>query len=108
MFSIFLGDKENIASNLFLDVTQEFETLLKELKYMSGYNITRDASFLDFIDRVGNLDNLTAPLQSHPWLNLFIPKSAIFDFNAGVLAGMLPRLNETSGLFILYPFNRNK
>ncbi|XP_057765947.1 cytokinin dehydrogenase 4-like [Salvia miltiorrhiza] len=89
-------------------IDEEFETLLKELKYMSGYNMTTDASFVDFIARVGNLDNETPPLQSHPWLNLFIPKSGIFDFNAGVLAGMLPKLNHTSGIFIFYPLNRNK
>ena len=75
---------------------------------MSGYNATTDASFVEFIDESGDIDNGTPPLPSHPWLNLFIPKSTIVEFNAGVLAGMLPKLNDTSGIFIFYPFNRNK
>ncbi|XP_047945224.1 cytokinin dehydrogenase 4-like [Salvia hispanica] len=95
-------------NNTAATIDQEFDTLLKELKYMSGYNATTDASFVEFIDESGDIDNGTPPLPSHPWLNLFIPKSTIVEFNAGVLAGMLPKLNDTSGIFIFYPFNRNK
>ncbi|XP_047942542.1 cytokinin dehydrogenase 2-like [Salvia hispanica] len=100
-------------NNTAATIDQEFDTLLKELKYMSGYNVTTDASFVEFINRLGDLDNGTPPLPSHPWINLFIPKSSIVEFNAGVLAGMLPKLNdpklnETFGIFIFYPFNRNK
>ncbi|KAI3443628.1 hypothetical protein Pfo_000293 [Paulownia fortunei] len=89
-------------------IDKEFQMLLKELNFIPGFIFSTDVSLFDFLSRVGNLDNQKGPLESHPWLNLFVPKSRIFDFNAGVLATMIPRLNETSGLFILYPFNRKK
>ncbi|KAL8456473.1 hypothetical protein ACS0TY_034622 [Phlomoides rotata] len=89
-------------------IDEEFKMLVEELNFNEGLIFSRDASLLDFLNRVGDLDNSNGPLQSHPWLNLFIPKSGIYDFNAGVLATMLPRLNHTSDVFIFYPFNRNK
>ncbi|KAL3654827.1 Cytokinin dehydrogenase [Castilleja foliolosa] len=90
-------------------IDEEFGKLLEELNFIKGLNFSTDVSFFDFIHRVGNLDTpKMGSLLSHPWLNLFIPKSRIFEFNKLVLAGMLPRLSHTSGLFIFYPLNKNK
>ncbi|KAL3623174.1 Cytokinin dehydrogenase [Castilleja foliolosa] len=95
-------DNQTVASN-------QFESLHNSLSFTKGLNFSIDAPFFDFIYRVGDLDvPEKGSLLSHPWLNLFIPKSNIFDFNKLVLAGMLPRLNQTSGLFIFYPMNKNK
>ncbi|PIN02728.1 Proteins containing the FAD binding domain [Handroanthus impetiginosus] len=88
-------------------IDQEFQKLLKELNFIPELIFSTDASLFDFLARVPILIN-DKGLESHPWLNLFIPKSRISDFNDGVLATMLPRLNETAGLYIFYPVNRNK
>ncbi|GLT79091.1 hypothetical protein SLA2020_505970 [Shorea laevis] len=44
----------------------------------------------------------------HPWLNLFIPKSQIENFNEGVFRNIVLIRNITSGLVLVYPMNRNK
>ncbi|GFP80240.1 cytokinin dehydrogenase 2 [Phtheirospermum japonicum] len=91
-------------------INEEFQTLHKKLNFIKGLNFSKDASFFNFLDRVGNLDIPTrGSLQPHPWLNLFIPKSRIFDFNERVLVGMLPRrLSQTPGIFIFYPLNNKR
>ncbi|XP_020553288.1 cytokinin dehydrogenase 3-like isoform X2 [Sesamum indicum] len=88
-------------------IDKDFETLLKELNYNPEFIFRTDTSLFDFLHRIGDLDSPTGPLDSHPWLNLFIPKSRISDFNAGVLATLLPKLNESSTI-LFYPFNRKK
>ncbi|XP_051132114.1 cytokinin dehydrogenase 4-like [Andrographis paniculata] len=89
---------------------KEFERLLKQLSFIPSFIFSRDASYFEFLTRVSNLGNLPAPIPFHPWLNLFIPKSRISDFNAAVLAGMLPTLPhpDPSTVYIFYPLNRNK
>ncbi|KAL0410483.1 UNVERIFIED_CONTAM: Cytokinin dehydrogenase 3 [Sesamum latifolium] len=89
-------------------IDKDFETLLKELNFNPEFIFSADTSLFDFLHRVGDLDSPTGPLESHPWLNLFIPKSRISDFNAGVLATLLPKLNDSSPLLIFYPLNRKK
>ncbi|KAK4415690.1 Cytokinin dehydrogenase 3 [Sesamum alatum] len=89
-------------------IDKDFETLLKELNFIPGLIFSADTSLFDFLNRVGDLDSPTGPLEAHPWLNLFIPKSQISDFNAGVLASLFPKLNEPSGIFLFYPLNRKK
>ncbi|GFP80237.1 cytokinin dehydrogenase 4 [Phtheirospermum japonicum] len=91
-------------------INEEFETLHNKLSFIKGLNFSKDATFFSFLDRVGNLDTPEmGSLLSHPWLNLFIPKSGILDFNENVLAGMLPsRLSSTPGLYIFYPLNKTR
>ncbi|XP_051131233.1 cytokinin dehydrogenase 2-like [Andrographis paniculata] len=90
-------------------IDKEFERLLKQLSFIPSFVFSRDVSYFDFLTRLPNLDNLPAPIPFHPWLNLFIPKSRISDFNAAVLAGMLPTLPPNpSAFYLLYPTNRNK
>ncbi|KAL3654825.1 Cytokinin dehydrogenase 1, FAD and cytokinin binding [Castilleja foliolosa] len=90
-------------------IDAEFQKLLNELNFNKGLNFSTDASFFDFITRVINLDTPeTGALLPHIWLNLFIPKSGISDFNRLVLAGMLPRFSDNPGVLIFYPVNKNK
>ncbi|KAE8654022.1 Cytokinin dehydrogenase 5 [Hibiscus syriacus] len=42
----------------------------------------------------------------HPWLNLFIPKSKIAEFDKGVFRGILG--NRTSGPILIYRMNKDK
>lgn len=91
-------------------VDQEIETLLKKLKYIPASVFTTDLPYVDFLDRVHKAE---LKLRSkgfwevpHPWLNLFVPKSRIADFDKGVFKGILG--NKTSGPILIYPMNKNK
>ncbi|KAL9263661.1 Cytokinin dehydrogenase 5-like protein [Drosera capensis] len=91
-------------------VNQEIETLMKRLRYIPGSEFTSDVSYVDFLDRVHKAE---LKLRSkglwdvpHPWLNLFVPKSKISEFDRGVFKGILG--NKTSGPILIYPMNKNK
>ncbi|KAK9108926.1 hypothetical protein Sjap_016986 [Stephania japonica] len=91
-------------------VDQEVEALLKKLNYIPSSVFTSDLPYVDFLDRVRKAE---LKLRSkglwevpHPWLNLFVPKSRIVDFNKGVFKGILG--NKTSGPILIYPMNKNK
>ncbi|KAL0426887.1 UNVERIFIED_CONTAM: Cytokinin dehydrogenase 3 [Sesamum latifolium] len=99
---------DNLTANT---IDKEFDVILEELNFIPGLIFRRDVSLVDFLNRVGNLDDGREELEGddvHPWLNLFIPKSRIHDFYDGVLQNMIPRLTKTPGLFIFYPLNAKK
>ncbi|XP_022761339.1 cytokinin dehydrogenase 5-like isoform X2 [Durio zibethinus] len=89
---------------------QEVESLLKKLNFIPTSVFTTDLLYVDFLDRVHKAE---LKLRSkglwevpHPWLNLFVPKSKIADFDKGVFKGILG--NKTSGPILIYPMNKNK
>ncbi|KAJ0823954.1 putative cytokinin dehydrogenase [Helianthus debilis subsp. tardiflorus] len=91
-------------------IDQEVEALLKKLNYIPASMFTTDLPYVDFLDRVHTAE---LKLRSkglwevpHPWLNLFVPKSRIDDFDKGVFKGILG--NKTSGPILIYPMNKNK
>lgn len=91
-------------------VDQEVEALLRKLSYIPSTVFTTDLPYVDFLDRVHKAE---LKLRSkglwdvpHPWLNLFVPKSRIADFDKGVFKGILG--NKTSGPILIYPINGNK
>ncbi|GKA47976.1 cytokinin dehydrogenase 5-like protein [Tanacetum coccineum] len=91
-------------------IDQEVEGLLKKLNYIPASEFTTNLPYVDFLDRVHKAE---LKLRSkglwdvpHPWLNLFVPKSRIDDFDKGVFKGILG--NKTSGPILIYPMNRNK
>ncbi|KAI3762805.1 hypothetical protein L1987_53246 [Smallanthus sonchifolius] len=91
-------------------IDQEVEALLKKLNYIPASVFTTDLPYVDFLDRVHKAE---LKLRSkglwdvpHPWLNLFVPKSRIADFDQGVFKGILG--NKTSGPILIYPMNKNK
>ncbi|XP_020534804.1 cytokinin dehydrogenase 5 isoform X2 [Jatropha curcas] len=92
------------------NIDQEVESLLKKLNFIPSSVFTTDLPYVDFLDRVHKAE---LKLRSkglwdvpHPWLNLFVPKSRIADFDNGVFKGILG--NKTSGPILIYPMNRNK
>ncbi|KAK2977395.1 hypothetical protein RJ640_007681 [Escallonia rubra] len=92
-------------------VDEELRMLLKELNFIPGFIFMKDASFIDFLNRVRSEElSLAKGLWDvpHPWLNLFVPKSGIMDFNAGVLVHIIHKQNKTSGPILVYPINRQK
>ncbi|KAJ8772622.1 hypothetical protein K2173_027799 [Erythroxylum novogranatense] len=91
-------------------IDQEVESLLKKLNFIPTSVFTTDLPYLDFLDRVHKAE---MKLRSkglwevpHPWLNLFVPRSRIADFDKGVFKGILG--NKTSGPILIYPMNKNK
>ncbi|CAN4093914.1 unnamed protein product [Withania somnifera] len=91
-------------------IDQEIEILMKKLNYIPASVFTTDLPYVDFLDRVHKAE---LKLRSkglwdvpHPWLNLFIPKSRIAEFDKGVFKGILG--NKTSGPILIYPVNKNK
>ncbi|KAL0426889.1 UNVERIFIED_CONTAM: Cytokinin dehydrogenase 3 [Sesamum latifolium] len=84
--------------------TREVELLVKDLNFIPGFVFNKDVSFVDFLTRVGsggekeeeNSDR-QLEMETHPWLNLFLPKSRIMDFNDAVFVNIIRRHNHTSG-----------
>ncbi|PON48728.1 Cytokinin oxidase [Trema orientale] len=93
-------------------VDKVLKLLLKGLNYDPGFMFEKDVSYMDFLDRVrgGELKLQSQGLWEvpHPWLNLFIPKTHVSDFNTGVFREIVLKRNITTGPVLLYPMNRNK
>ncbi|KAL6572791.1 Cytokinin dehydrogenase 5 [Orobanche minor] len=89
---------------------QEVEALLKKLNFIPASVFMTELPYVDFLDRVHKAElKLRAKNLwdvPHPWLNLFVPRSRIEDFNRGVFKGILG--NNTSGPILIYPMNKNK
>jgi len=86
--------------------------LLKGLSFVAGFMFEKDVSFVDFLNRVRSGEQ---KLHSqglwdvpHPWLNLFLPKSRILEFNKGVFHDLVLKRNITTGVVLFYPMNRKK
>ncbi|PNY17300.1 cytokinin dehydrogenase 5-like protein [Trifolium pratense] len=90
-------------------VDEEIQGLLKKLDFIPTSVFTTDVPYVDFLNRVhkAELKLRSKGLWeiSHPWLNLFVPKSRIEDFDKGVFKGILE--NKTSGPILIYPMNKN-
>ncbi|XP_062149292.1 cytokinin dehydrogenase 3-like [Alnus glutinosa] len=94
---------------------EELQVLFKGLSFITGFTFEKDVSYVDFVNRTGKMEDdskLTHPdgvgPTSHPWLNLFVPKSQISGFNSGVFKDIVLKRNITTGLVLFYPMNRNK
>ncbi|OIW20469.1 hypothetical protein TanjilG_11870 [Lupinus angustifolius] len=93
-------------------VDKEVENLVQGLKFVPTFQFEKDVSYEEFLNRV-HADEVILRSKGlwdvpHPWLNMFIPSSRISDFNEGVFKGIILKQNISSGIFILYPMNRNK
>ncbi|XP_031382892.1 cytokinin dehydrogenase 3-like [Punica granatum] len=93
-------------------VDMDLENLFRGLGHTPGFRYKKDVSYVEFLNRVrvGELQLRSQGLWDvpHPWLNLFLPKSHISDFNEGVFRNIILKNNITTGLVLFYPMNRNK
>ncbi|XP_014507602.1 cytokinin dehydrogenase 3 [Vigna radiata var. radiata] len=94
------------------NLDKEIQVLLQGLAYIPGFYYEKNVSYVEFLNRVrsGELKLQSQGLWEvpHPWLNLFIPKSQILDFNSGVFRDIILKRNISSGPVLVYPMNRNK
>lgn len=91
---------------------QELQLLLTQLNFNPGFVFKKDVSFIDFLNRV-RAGELYLKSQGqwdvpHPWLNLFVPKSRIMDFHAGVFINIIQAQNKSTGPILVYPTSRKK
>ncbi|XP_038879415.1 cytokinin dehydrogenase 2-like [Benincasa hispida] len=93
-------------------IDQEVEKLLRGLSFEAGMKFIKDASYEEFLDRVHTDEVALTALGlwdvPHPWMNLFVPKSRIADFDSGVFRGIIQKRNLTSGVFLFYPMFKSK
>ncbi|CAH9101871.1 unnamed protein product [Cuscuta epithymum] len=82
------------------DQNQEelLEGLMGDLEYVKGMKFKKEMAYFEFLNRVTSKD--LEPQEnglwkaSHPWLNLFVPKSSISDFNSGVFESIILKHNK--------------
>ncbi len=84
--------------------------MLAPLNYIQSLRFTTDVSYFQFLNRIHDVE---LSLSSHglwdvphPWLNLFIPRSSILDFNTKVFKQLINQ--DFSGPILVYPVNRDK
>lgn len=90
---------------------EEIKTLLEFLHFIPSSVFTMDLSYMDFLNRVhvGELKLRSKGMWDvpHPWLNLFVPKAKIADFDLAVFkSGILQ--NPSNGPIIIFPLNRSR
>nr|ADB45878.1 cytokinin oxidase/dehydrogenase [Bambusa oldhamii] len=92
-------------------VDQELRSVIDELRFEKGFAFVRDASYVEFLDRVYGaevaLEKVGQWRVPHPWLNMFVPRSRIADFDRGVFRGILQG-TDIAGPLIVYPVNKSK
>ena len=91
------------------DCLQIIESLLSKLRFIKGLQFSVDLSYVDFLYRVhaeevSDRDNgiWYAP---HAWLNLFVPKSKLVEFDRKVFKDIL--IKGVDGIIIVYPIKRS-
>ncbi|KAH6761693.1 cytokinin oxidase 3 [Perilla frutescens var. hirtella] len=90
-------------------IDQEVELMVKDLSFIPGLVFKKDVAHVDFLNRVGSMEKQHMNWDNaHPWLNLFLPKSRIMDFNDGVFVNIIRRHNRTSGPILFYPLLKQK
>ncbi|CAN4094493.1 unnamed protein product [Withania somnifera] len=90
-------------------IDEELKKLLEGLKYLGDFMFKKDVTFVEFLNRVrsGELELQSKGMWDvpHPWLNLFVPKSNIMQFNVAVFEDIILRQNKTTGPILVYPTN---
>ncbi|XP_076926206.1 cytokinin dehydrogenase 2-like [Bidens hawaiensis] len=93
-------------------IEEEIQMIFNTLNVNLGLIFNKDVTFFDFLNRVRSeelvLQSLGLWEVPHPWLNLFVPRSRIADFNQGVLVDIVQKQSLCSGPFLIYPINRKK
>ncbi|CAL4889120.1 unnamed protein product [Urochloa decumbens] len=94
-----------------LNSLQKMEALLRQLSFEPGFVLAKDVTYVQFLDRVCEEERVLRSAGvwdvPHPWLNLFIPRSRILDFDAGVFKCIFRDANP-AGRILMYPMNKDR
>ncbi|XP_027769668.1 cytokinin dehydrogenase 3-like [Solanum pennellii] len=93
-------------------IDEELKKLVQGLNYLGGFMYKKDVTFVEFLNRVrkGQIELELKGMWDvpHPWLNLFVPKSNIMQFNAAVFEDIIIRQNKPTGPILVYPTTRKR
>ncbi|XP_068640146.1 cytokinin dehydrogenase 3-like [Aristolochia californica] len=92
------------------DADQVVEAIAKHLNFMPARIYKVEVSYFDFLNRV-RMEELSLKRRglwdvSHPWLNMFVPRSGIKKFTELLLDTISPDTFE--GPILIYPILRDK
>ncbi|XP_068645874.1 cytokinin dehydrogenase 3-like [Aristolochia californica] len=92
------------------DADQVVEDIAKHLNFMPSRIYSVEVSYFDFLNRV-RMEELSLKSRglwdvSHPWLNMFVPRSGIKRFTELLLDTISP--DTFGGPILLYPILRDK
>ncbi|KAK7265377.1 hypothetical protein RJT34_32996 [Clitoria ternatea] len=93
-------------------VDEDVKVLTQGLNFVQTFMFEKDVTYEEFLNRVHS-EEVALRAQGlwdvpHPWLNLFVPASRIFDFDDRVFKGIILKQNISAGLVLVYPTNRTK
>ncbi|KAJ3686519.1 hypothetical protein LUZ61_015683 [Rhynchospora tenuis] len=90
---------------------QNINILLEELHYLPGFEFRTDLPLLNFLNRLYYIQLKQTPLGlwyvPHPWLDLFVPKSKVLEFDSRIFKSILNG-STTAGTILIFPMNRTK
>ena len=89
---------------------QTVERMLAPLSFIPTLIFTTDVPYAKFLNRLHDVE-LNLASQGlwdvpHPWLNLFVPRSAIASFDALIFKHMIK--GDFSGPILIYPLRRER
>lgn len=83
--------------------------LLADLHALPGTTVINDSSYFDFTNRLAPtlafLESVGALALPHPWMDLFVPGSAVVPYVESVLAQLTPA-DTGNGPVLIYPFRK--
>jgi FAD/FMN-containing dehydrogenase len=86
--------------------------LLDGLRYERGTEEIATLSYRDLLDRmapsVARLESTGEWNHPHPWLNLFLPSSAVDDYVGDLMERLMADDIGASGMILLYPIRRDR
>lgn len=89
---------------------QKIGSLLLELNYIQSTLFLSEVSYLEFLDRVHVSEKKLRQMGlwevPHPWLNLLIPKSKVYEFAQEVFGKIL--VDTSNGPVLIYPVNKSR
>lgn len=92
------------------NVDAEVERLIERLRFVKGLRFEVDVSYMDFLLRVKKAEQQATASgiweAPHPWLNLFVSKRDIADFDRTVFKKILK--GGIGGPMLVYPVLRNR
>lgn len=91
-------------------VDSEVDRLIKRLRFVKGLRFEVDVSYMEFLLRVKKVEQQATVsgiwAAPHPWLNLFVSKSDIADFDRTVFKKILK--DGIGGPMLVYPLLRSR